>query len=594
MSLACSLIANLALLFNMASRFPFEVAQPITIIGFFIASVLLIGLLGAASRQSFIGPPESRALTQAFYYAIWAAAIYMVLTFLMLLTVVGALMGKNDKKFNLTTSQRTLMLQTISFMVYLLIGALVFSVIEGWSFLDAVFWSDFTLLTIGLGAPLTPQTHLGRSLLMPFAIGGIVSVGLIIDSIRTMLLETSRQKLLARTTEKMRARVHSYAEVENHRPGFLPNSKKHQEDDGLPERERRRREFHAMRSLQGRADSRNKWYALALSTIATCILWFIGALVFKYTEYIQGWSYFEALYFAYTSLLTIGYGDFVPLSNSGRSFFVLWSLLAIPTLTVLISDMGGTVVKGVRDVTNWLGTLTLLPGEHGTKHAWRAGFSRLKEFLAHGKKPALSAVITRTTTHKPKHHVTPAAILRSRISERDAMHAHSTFRDHETPKSAFYRWLLAHEAAKLLSDVSADPPKQYTYDEWAYFLLLLGHDESKPDLHRRGAPGRVHRRDLLSQGGEVRLGRPIDPDGTVRLWSWMGFRSPLMSSRSEAEWMLEQVLAKLRREMEGRGAVDEEDCPISLDALSEGPNEQRGLFVPRETSSGESGDAKDV
>jgi hypothetical protein len=37
-SLVFALIANIALLFNMARRLSFEIAQPITIIGWYIAS----------------------------------------------------------------------------------------------------------------------------------------------------------------------------------------------------------------------------------------------------------------------------------------------------------------------------------------------------------------------------------------------------------------------------------------------------------------------------------------------------------------------------------------------------------------------------
>lgn len=50
-----------------------------------------------------------------------------------------------------------------------------------------------------------------------------------------------------------------------------------------------------------------------------------------------------------------------PVSNSGKPFFVFWSLLAVPTLTILISNMGDTVVKGVKDVTIWLGEISFLP-----------------------------------------------------------------------------------------------------------------------------------------------------------------------------------------------------------------------------------------
>lgn len=80
----------------------------------------------------------------------------------------------------------------------------------------------------------------------------------------------------------------------------------------------------------------------------------------------QDWTYFESMYFAYTSLLTIGYGDFSPISNSGKPFFVFWSLLAVPSLTILISDMGDTVVKGIKDLTIWLGEVTILPSDEGS------------------------------------------------------------------------------------------------------------------------------------------------------------------------------------------------------------------------------------
>ncbi len=91
-----------------------------------------------------------------------------------MVTVYGAYRGNYDKDFKLTMSQRTLMLQTISFLVYLMTGAAVYSHIEGWKYLDALYWADFTLLTVGIG-DYAPKTHLGRSLLFPFAIGGISS-----------------------------------------------------------------------------------------------------------------------------------------------------------------------------------------------------------------------------------------------------------------------------------------------------------------------------------------------------------------------------------------------------------------------------------
>lgn len=143
----------------MTHRLNFSVAQPITIVGFVVSSGLLIADLVAVTAShtyqlpvsSPAAPAARHALTSAFYYAIMAAAIYLIIAILMCLTVYGAWKGHYARQFNLTAAQRTLMLQTMSFFTYLLLGALVFSHIEKWEYLDAVYWADVTLLTVGLG-----------------------------------------------------------------------------------------------------------------------------------------------------------------------------------------------------------------------------------------------------------------------------------------------------------------------------------------------------------------------------------------------------------------------------------------------------------
>ncbi|KAL9088004.1 MAG: hypothetical protein Q9159_003359 [Coniocarpon cinnabarinum] len=573
-SLASALAANGALLINMGGRHRFAVAQAVTIFGFAIAAVLLLGIIGATSRQSFIGPAEDHVLTQAFYYAIWAAAIYIIVTILMTLTSLGAWWGKYPKEFNLTPSQRTLMLQTISFMAYLLIGALIFSTVENWRYLDAVYFADFTLLTIGIGLPLTPVSHTGRALIIPFALGGIMSVGLIVGSIRSMLLEAGEKKMRARTTEKARARVHSFADVKNHRPGPLPNSKKYIEPASMPIEERRRQEFKAMRQIQRRASTRARWSSLGLSMVAALVLWFIGALVFEHTEHKQGWSYFVSLYFTYISLLTIGYGDFQPLSNSGRSFFVFWSLLAVPTLTVLISDMGDTVVKGIAEATNWIGSITILPHHMGRSAAWREVAAATWMLFHPGltetdHEHAKSAKdVERTDSNR---RIDFASMLRKRLGNGGIHHCNSFTHAQDQSKHHqdhfFYHWVLVREVNNVWKDTQLPEPKEYTYDEWKYFLRLLGHDEHKPELQRRPNP-RPHR----GLDEEPQIGRPIDKHGRIRPWSWMGFRSPLMSPKDDPTWVLQQLVAKMQREMDDQALerTDDSDVlPVSLDMLSD-------------------------
>ena len=197
----------------MARRIQFEISQAITISGFLLAGVLLIADTAALASTPHYGitdpdliSPQRHALTQGFYYATFAAGIYIIIALLMCLTVYGAIRGHYKKNFELTSSQRTLMLQTMSFIVYLMLGALVYCYVEGWEYLDAVYWADVTLLTVGTG-DYHPATPFGRGLLFPFSIGGILMIGLVIGSIRSLILERGKEKMAARIVEKKRERA---------------------------------------------------------------------------------------------------------------------------------------------------------------------------------------------------------------------------------------------------------------------------------------------------------------------------------------------------------------------------------------------------
>ena len=136
----------------------------------------------------------------------------------------------------------------------------------------------------------------------------------------------------------------------------------------LSEFDRREREFKLMREIQETAARRRRWFAMCVSTSTWLVLWLVGAKVFEECEArYQGWSYFDGFYFAFTSWTTIGYGNLAPSSNAGRSFWVSWALLALPTMTVLISNAGETIVKGIREVTDRVATVTILPSEAGFK-----------------------------------------------------------------------------------------------------------------------------------------------------------------------------------------------------------------------------------
>ena len=428
------------------------------------------------------------------------------------------------------------MLQTISFMVYMLLGALVYYKVEGWRYLDAVYFVNFTLLTVGIGSS-APKTHTGRALLFPYAVGGIVILGLVVGSIRSLVLQRGKNKLGKRIVEKKRkALVRKMLKKREEQHKLTPIASDEKADElGMSERERRKFEFDCMRQIQDNANERQKWNALFVSGSAWLILWLVGAVVFWKAEHAQGWSYFEALYFAYTSLMTIGYGDFTNFSNSGKPAFVFWSLLAVPTLTIVISNMGDTVVKATRDLTDYLGEFTVLPGDSSSKQ-------RAKQLF--------SSITTRFGKKTNQQQSTNG-------SRKDTGHSNSKLevgadhgkKDEISKNKHTYRYLLIREFRNVLNHLDEQPPHRYTYEEWAWYLKLMGENEDVSHSHRQ-PPVQISNE---KSKGELDMQQgPTDDVGDKdqkQAWSWLGNRSPLMGEMAEAEWVLERLSATLEKEL---------------------------------------------
>ncbi|GAM37321.1 ion channel [Talaromyces pinophilus] len=225
-----------------------------------------------------------------------------------------------------------------TFMILLLSGAAVFSTIEGWSLMDALYFTDYTLLTIGFGN-LVPKTHLGRSLLFPYATFGITSLGFIVTAVASFTDQMRELKLNCKIEEALR---------EDDNVDSLPNTVNslstadgaHLQTTLVKNRIRKGEEIIKVRNVKSAFYKKRRWLELGLFLAAWFVLWFVSAGVFRQSEKEHDWTYFISLYFTYTSLSTIGYGDYFPTSNFGRVFFIFWSLLAIPILTNLVTAIG--------------------------------------------------------------------------------------------------------------------------------------------------------------------------------------------------------------------------------------------------------------
>jgi potassium channel subfamily K len=391
-SLVFGIAANIATLL-MRSDISFPLSRYLlqlvfaTIACGYIAALILIALVVSAFKELQEPSPVEHAFTEAYFYAIEAAALYFLTSSFVIYTaymIWNSHRTRDDLANQFGGGHLSLKILTIIFMAYILIGAKIFSHIEGWRYLDGVFWADVTILTVGFG-DFKPMTHLGRALLFPYAAFGIFFLFLILYCVTQVVFERGGSLWEARIRDQQRRREvqrrktngrprtlkSTTPEIQPPLPTFynprttkkthlLPagqQTSNNSSSDGEKiskkwkheARERRREEFEKMQEIALRATSRRIFLSIGLWLLFSIFLWMGGAVLFYLSEHHQGWTYFNAVYFTFISLLTIGYGDNNLISMPGKAIFVLWSLIVIPSLTMLIST--GTELVGMPYLT---------------------------------------------------------------------------------------------------------------------------------------------------------------------------------------------------------------------------------------------------
>jgi potassium channel subfamily K len=144
-SLICGLLGNVFLLFNFTGRIRYILALPATIILWYVATGVLIAI--TVSMHIYvppIGPLE--VYSQGYWYAVIAAILYCACSMLLMVNMLGYFLGHYPQTFDLSDHQRTLILQTMLFFIWLAGGGAAFSTIEThysndanpWSFVDGV------------------------------------------------------------------------------------------------------------------------------------------------------------------------------------------------------------------------------------------------------------------------------------------------------------------------------------------------------------------------------------------------------------------------------------------------------------------------
>lgn len=559
-SLVCGFAGNVFLLFNFTRRVRYIVALPATIVLWYFATGILIGITTCMNKYVPPHRPE-QTYSQGFWHAVIAAVLYLLSSMALMVNMLGYFLGHYPQHFELSDEQRNLILQTMMFFIWLAGGAGVFARVDpGWQYVDALYFCDVTILTVGFG-DFHPINDVARGLVFPYSVGGIVILGLMVGSIRKFAQELSHDNIVKTHAEKRRvqtidrsvttelelkqrqtdesisARHLTTPSVSGAKAGYKPQStrtrlhraRKTPLRSGMKlirrvgsrkpkllllQEEKDR--FDAMRNIQKKTSTFKKYSALTMSVISFGLLWCLGALGFwKAEQKTQGLSYFQALYFCYVSLLTIGYGDLSPTSNAGKPFFIVWSLIAVPTMTILISDMGDTVIASFKRGTFTLADWTVLP----KAGLWRSLLERY---------PVLWKWLERKAEEAEQEKRVDQGFPTGPADEDE--HASSPTLEQVAELENLNQHTLAQKLGlairKTANDLRADPPKRYSYEEWAVYTHLIRFS-------------RMSRSEFLEEEEE---------QGLIE-WDWIGEDSPMLAEQSESEWLLDRLCESLGRYM---------------------------------------------
>ncbi|KAK3358624.1 hypothetical protein B0T24DRAFT_540284 [Lasiosphaeria ovina] len=557
-SLVCGFTGNIFLLLNFTGRVRYIVALPLSI---------LLWIL---------------AYSQGFWHSVLASALYLVGSGILTINIVGYFRGHYPQQFHLDDDQRTLILQTMMFFFWLAGGSGVFCALEGFTYTDALYYADVSVLTIGFG-DFAPATDPGRGFLFVFQLIGIIFLGLVIASISRFVTNISADKIIkqhqrharestvgrAVTSEKelrerlglpprstpappadaatattrisesgrRRSSLAQYGRLEIVGHTISPPKKRLSLDsrtrarEAAKEKRKRRRQkllllqkekdrFDAMRQIQDETRRWKQYWALGMAFLAFGILWCLGALVFMLTEArISQLRYFDCLYLCFVALLTIGYGDYAPKSNIGKPFFIVWSLVAVPIVTVLIQEMSRTVVSAVNRGTFTVADWTVLPKQGVLKH-----------FL--DRHPKLHGFLARLSERRQQRKRIARGFQNSQEDGGDgapypAMSlegiANELVAELEDPSHDLARQ-LAMTIKSVAHDLRQVPPKRYSYEDWVHFTHLVRFSSSSSRINKNNRHG----------------GRLIE-------WDWIGEDSPMLADITEAEWVLDRLCESLNR-----------------------------------------------
>ncbi|CDH57883.1 predicted protein [Lichtheimia corymbifera JMRC:FSU:9682] len=259
----------------------------------------------------------------------------------------------------LTPAINALVLPAVMVCSVVAIGASVYALLEDWTYSEALIFCWTAVTTIGYG-DIAPSTSQGKIFFLLYTAAGVSVVGYMLLSIRAVITGSSSDIL---KVNLMRVEsLHDYSHRQHqkwlarHDAGVsYPQSGNNRRPTFNNNRARRRLSSnvstfsnYTISNIINNKDRQILVQVITRSgvvrmTFTLILCWFGGAGVFCLLEH--DWSYLDALYFAFCTQLTIGFGDIVPQSVLAQEFWLVYIVISIAVAAYFISLFGDALVE---------------------------------------------------------------------------------------------------------------------------------------------------------------------------------------------------------------------------------------------------------
>ncbi|KAF8511620.1 voltage-gated potassium channel [Hysterangium stoloniferum] len=248
---------------------------------------------------------------------LWCAIVSLVLcgvitALLIFHSILERRIGRDEpteEQLSIRVAGRLFMVNVILFVIDVALLALLSSKVEQWTYFQGIYFTVVTFLAIGYG-DFTPTQTVTRVFVFMFVVLGIAQLGNIV----TMLVRFFDSRAEATRVESRAKFEEKRKEEAEGKVGLAPDLFQ---------------EIQFLELLGEQQESRIRLRQVTTSLAGLIVFWIVGTAIFSHLE---EYAYGTGLYFIYVSFLTIGYGDYAPITPAGRVVFVLYSLLAVPIM----------------------------------------------------------------------------------------------------------------------------------------------------------------------------------------------------------------------------------------------------------------------